>query len=200
MDKKTSINTVILVLLILLTTVSLASSAYLYLTFVNNNEEEIVQEDEYEGWNTYTSEDFSLTIKYPTTWALRDETKNEIYHSLAVSTPSNEKGEYEDFVLITELTSLSNDTASLLAYVEKTKADFESGIDGGGEGGFSFEYELAQKWGKEVYSYIQIDGSDYGQQKGYILLIDDTIYGVTYRDTTGDGNTKRALDSITFWN
>jgi hypothetical protein len=178
----------------------LASSAYLYFTYNPLNtsvEEEVV--DEYEGWNTHTNDDFSLTIKYPSTWVLKDDTKNELYNSLGVSTPANDSDLYDDFVLITALATIPNDTTSLLAYVEKTKVDVESGIDGGGEGGFTFDYELTQKWGKEVYSYTLIEGSEYGPQKGYMLLVRDTIYGITYRDTTGDGNTKKALDSISFW-
>lgn len=209
--KKISINTVILILLVLLTLVSLASSAYLYFTYnplnTNREEEEV---NEYEGWNTYTSENVFATIKYPSNWVLRE---NEPFVSdplaveqddtkwLTVSTLPGEHDFSESFVTITQLTEDGNamnisDVSEFLTELSDIYSEPDSWVT-------SFicnKESIITKFGVQTYkcsSHVE----ELGEEESYYLALRGNIYSISYptEEFANSENIEKVLSSIVFY-
>jgi len=202
MDKRTSISTVILVLLILLTLVSLGVSAYLYFTFnpMNpNTEEQIVEENEYEGWNTYTSENLFLTIKYPSDWILEDHktTEDQNYDILRVSSLPNENDFYDNYVYISKVKQ--NDKEQTLSEYLKSQVE-ESTEEGNMLSIFTCDLEnTTQKWGVQTYKCSS--SVEWQENTINYFIFRDNIYSISY--PIGEGvdseNIEKVLNSIVLY-
>ncbi len=213
MDKRTSISTVILVLLVLLTLVSLSASAYLYFTFNPLNtetNEEIVEENEYEGWNTYTSENVFATIKYPRGWIVREnepfeadplavEQENSTW--LSVSTLPGEKDNYESYVSIHQLTK--DYSAMDISDVSKYLTEYSATSSEPGSWTLSFicdKDNIVTKWGVQTYKCSETI-EEIGETESYYFVLRENIYSISY--PAGEGmdseNIEKILNSIVLY-
>lgn len=190
MDKKISINTVILVLLILLTLVSLSASAYLYFTYnplnTNREEEEV---NEYEGWNTYTSENVFATIKYPSNWILTENqpfeedplaTEQEDSKWLMVSTLPGEKNNYESYVSIYRLTK--DYSAMNILDVSKFLDEYSDAASEPDSWTIALDCDkdnIVTKWGVQTYKCSETT-EEIGETESYYFVLRENIYSISY--------------------
>jgi len=214
MDKKTSISTGILVLLILLTLVSLASSAYLFFSlniWVTETREEIVKDNEYEEWNTYTSENVFATIKYPSNWILTENepfeedslaTEQDASKWLMVSTLPGEKGNYESYVSIHQLTKdySAMDISDVSEYLTKISAEIS---EPGPYTTLAFNCDkdnIITKWEVETYKCSE-EVDEIGNSEAFYFVLRNNIYSISY-PTVGQTNSEiieKILNSIVLY-
>jgi hypothetical protein len=193
MQKTANINILVLVLLILLTLSSVGYTAYSYfkeesdeVTQIDESKtEEIPTEEANSDWQTYTSEYYKISIKYPSSWD-----KSEDQDSLTISAPTD-KSTYADYLRVIKV---SAGEKTLFDYIMETDSSINTLSQEDENLNPIFVYNLTSKWDQEAYMYYSYTGED-TNRFGYIVKVGNDIYDISYSLTRDNSE---ILETIEF--